>query len=235
MHTYRINLEPNPRKKLDQLRSWTTAFAHLDRQKLLDLATNPNRNVKNINVRLDALYTLRQKLKTLSTLQPNTSTLTDNELEQLFNLIKDEDDFPTLVDSEELIVEDITHEKGHEDTKHKKETKNDIEQNVALLKSEAALLIVDFGLKTHKFTELRQPLISLITSRLGNLVGDPDHLFIREQKISECTVEVKTTNYFKSFVEALYFIDKEVAKPFMDIFNVSLNDFSYERRTKKAS
>ena len=67
------------------------------------------------------------------------------------------------------------------------------------------------------------------------MLGEPDHLFVREQKLSEDKVEVKTTSYFKSFVEALYFTDKEAARPFMDIFNISLNEFSYERRTQKAS
>lgn len=226
-----VTLEANDSQKIRQLRTWAINFRqHLDRKVLFRLATDPKQHVKNINVRHDASAVIRKRLEEDS----NTNFLTNEEVEQLYKLIKDEEDFPILVSAEEFTVQDITHIKGKEDLATKKKVKKDIEENVAVLKAEAALLIVDFGLNTNRFKELRMPLIKTITGILGNMLCEPDHLFIREI-INGDGIKVITTNYFERFVEALYFIDEDTAKPFMDIFEIKPERFSFERRQRKAS
>ena len=225
-----IRLETNPKDKSHQLRRWTQAFQHLSNERLLSLATNKEQNVKNINVRLDALLVFIQRLQDSSKKTNRRYILTDVEVEQLYNLIKNEDDFPVLVNPNEIVVEEVTHEKDHEDIVYKKQVKKDIEENVALLKAYAALVIVDYGLHTKKFLELRQPLIKSITGILGNMLGEPDHVFVKEGRDKE---SVKPTNFFSNFIEALYFIDNQSAKPFMQLFNIS--ESYCEQRTRKAS
>lgn len=225
----RVNLEPDPQLKLHQLASWANNFQHLDRRTLINLGTNPKQKVKNINVRHDALIVFGKRLEDMKAASAWPVSLTDEEVEKLYNLIIDEEDFPILVDTNEIVVEEITHLKEQEDELHKKGVKRDIEENIAVLKAEALFLIVDFGAKTKRFSELRSNLIIAITGILENMLCEPDQLFVKEK--SE-TGKVIISFSFINYVEALYFIDKESAKPFMEIFNIPESNFSFERRRK---
>lgn len=230
-----VTLEPNTSQKIHQLGTWTINFRkNLDRKVLFRLATDPTVHVKNINVKLDAIIVIRNILEKQAQETHNGDLLTDEEIEKLFNLIKDDEDFPILLDTQEISVEQVTHIKNHEDLATKKKVKIDIEENDAVLKAEAALLIVDFGTNTKKFQQIRLQLIKTISAILGNMLCEKDHIFVREIKKGD-KIEVITTNFFKQFVQALYFIDEEAAKPFMDIFSIKPEDFSFERRQRKVS
>lgn len=226
-----VTLEPDSTVKLHQLQSWSTTFTKLDRQKLLDIATNPSKNVENINERITAVGALRQILEK----DGQQASLTDDEVKKLFTLIRDEEDFPILVDPEEIVVEKVTHEQGHEDQASKKRIKKDIEENVAQLKADAALLIAEFGQNTNKFRELHEQIITVITSILGQMLGEPDHLFVQERNAGD-KLEIKATDYYTGFVEALYCIKPESAKVFMDIPNprILIDSFSVSRRARLA-
>lgn len=225
-----VKLEPNVKEKLHQLERWGQVIGKLDSELLLDLATNPKRNVKNINVRLAALLGFEQRLYELARKRLTKDLLTDDEVEKLYKLIINEEDFPIMVFPEEFKVEEVTHEKEKEDLQVKKKIIQDIEENVAILKAYALLLIIDYGANTKKFQEIHQSLVKTITGILGNMLGEPNHIFLKEEISSDNNVGIKASRFFVNFVEALYFIDEEAARPFMDIFKVTTNSFSASGR-----
>ena len=226
----RARLEPDPRTKLKQLGLYVEAHKSKSREELINIAINWVD--KNINERIVALLTFRKILEnTPKNLQKRA--LTNHEMQKLYHLIKDDAEFPIIVYPDQFTVEEITHEKNHEDSNYKKTITINIEENDAVLRAEAALLIVDFGQETKKYDELKHKLVSAITAILGNMLGEPNNLFVKEVK--ENSDWGKPSSCFIRFVEALYFIDEEAARPFMSHFNVQETDFSHERRKRKVN
>lgn len=225
-----VTLEPNPAVKIHQLVLWTSNFQRLPREKLLALALDPNRSVRNINVRLDAICTLRHLLNSNYEKTKNKNLLTNDEVERLYNLLCNEQEFPILINISDISVEKVTHIKGQEDLAHKKVVKKDIEENCALLRAEAALLIIDFGINTSKFVEIKDDFKKTLKEILGNMLSEPDQVFVKER----ATSKVISTDYPKRFIEALYLIDKESAKPFITSFNIDESAFKPERRFNDA-
>ncbi len=217
-------LEPNHPANVQKLRLYHSSLGPRNREELVNIAIKKDTD-EEINERICALLELRDRLEKLPA-SSHEKSLTDEEVQKLYTLITDEAEFPIVVYTEEFTVEEVTHEKGHEDAEYKSKIKKDIEENDALLRAEAALLIVDFGQGTKKYNELKHRLVTAITGILGNMLGEPDHLFLKEQVPS---------TYLKQFVEALYFIDINVAEPFMKIFNMNTNEFSLQRRKVIAS
>ena len=230
----RVRLEPDYSAKLKQLKFYSENHKSKKRDELIYIAINNNPTEENINERISALLELRNRLTNLPDGSSHKS-LTDKEVQKLYHLITDEAEFPIVVYPDEFTVEEITHEKDHEDSKYKSKIKKDIEENDALLRAEAALLIVDFGQSTKKYQALKHRLATSITGILGNMVGEPDHLFLKETKKDGTNVEPVPSSYFKTFVEALYFIDKNAAEHFITMFNINTNEFSLQRRKAIAS
>lgn len=228
-------IETNPQANLDHLQTFVSQLRHAGKKRLIERATNLEDKDEYINERVVALAALRKELENIPNWQKRGDLLSNKEVEKLFRIIKDEEDFPVLVDPNEIKVEEVTHEKDHEDLPYKKKLKKSIEENDAMLRGHAALLIVDFGLKTKRFLQLKHLFIKEITGILGNMLGESDHLFIKETRLGNDKVNIDASLFFKMLVEALYFIDEESAKPFMDFFNIQLEDFSIERRKRKAS
>lgn len=219
----RVRLEPDYSAKLKQLKFYSENHKSKKRDELIYIAINNNPTEENINERISALLELRNRLTNLPDGSSHKS-LTDKEVQKLYHLITDEAEFPIVVYPDEFTVEEITHEKDHEDTTYKLKITKDIEQNDALLRAEAALLIVDFGQNTKRYNQLKHRLVIAITGILGNMLGEPHHLFLTEKSLSK---------YFTQFVEALYFIDEKSAERFIKIFNININDFNLDRRNKK--
>lgn len=228
----KVRLEPNPLAKLQQLQLYKKKFDSIERERLVDIALNNRPVEENINERISALYVLRDILEKTPASSPDKS-LTNIEIQKLYHLIIDEKEFPIVIYPEEFTVEQITHEKNHEDAKYKLEIIKDIEQNDALLRAEAALLIADFGQTTEKYKQLKPRLITAITAILGNMVGEPHHLFLKEVEKDGKQVESVSSRYFNGFVEALYFIDEKAAEHFMKLFNITTKDFNSQRVTNK--
>ncbi len=227
----KVRLEPDSLAKLQQLQLYKKKLDFVEREKLIDIAINNRPIEENINERISALYVLRDILEKTPNNSPHKS-LTNIEVQKLYHLIIDEKEFPIIIYPEEFTVEQITHEKNHEDKEYKLKIIKDIEQNDALLRAEATLLIVDFGQNTQKYKQLQPRLTTAITAILGNMVGEPHHLFVKEVEKSDKQIEAVPSGYFKGFVEALYFIDKKAAEHFMKIFNITTNDFSLQRKEK---
>lgn len=227
-----IKLEPDTAKKIYQIRVWAANFQKLPQEKLFKLACDPKQKTKNINTRLDAIFTLRHKFELIAKSNDDSSVLTDQDVEQLYKLMIDDENFPVLVNVNDFAVEEVTCKKGYEDIAHKKAVKRDLEENVALLRAEAAKLILDFGNSTKRFNEIRGDFIKSIKEILSNMLCEQDQIFASERKMPDNSEKMTVSNYFKSFVEVLYFIDKESARPFMSIFDIKETDFSYERRAK---
>ena len=223
-------LESDPSANLRKLPLYCAKLFSKQREELISVVTN--KADEEINERVVALEDLRDRLEKLPANSPEKS-LTDNEVQKLYELITDEDEFPIVVYPEQFTVEEITHEKDHEDSTYKSKIKNDIEQNDAALRAKAALLIVDFGQNSNKYKELKNCLVTAITGILGNMLGEPDHLFLKEIKSDGKKAEPVPSQYFKTFVEALYFINKNAAEHFINIFNIDINSFSFERRNRK--
>lgn len=222
-------LEPDHTTNLKKLPLYRANLSSKKREELINIAIY--KAEEEINERVTALYTLRDILQKPPDGPPEKS-LTDEEVQKLYELIIDEAEFPIVVYPDEFTVEEITHEQNHEDAKYKSEVKNGIEENDALLRAEAALLIVDFGQGTKKYKALKHRLVIAITAILGNMLAESDHLFLKEIKKAD-RVESNPSSYFKSFVEALYFIDEKAAEHFIKIFNININEFSIERRKRK--
>ena len=210
-----VNLETDPRAKLHQLQSWSTTFRHLDRPTLIDLATNPNRRVKNINVRLDAMLFLRE-----------SGCVSSREIESFFRLVKDEKDFPIWVDAGSIVVQEVTHEKDHEDLPYKQKLKINIEENVAMLRSWAALMIAEFGQKTQIYKRIKQEFITELKEILNKIATDP--VFVNQNTH-------KTSSYFNGFLKALYLADKQSAMSFITEYGVDFSDLfpPYPRKAAK--
>ena len=223
-----IVLIADPGKRAATNRELALKFKDGDPSDLLDLATNPRRSVDTFQERVIAMEALKGVLQRLSIQTNRDDILTDYEIEKLYDFIKDEN-FPVLVSPDEFTVQSVTNEPDHEDPAYKNKVLHDIEQNVARLKGDAALLIVDYGLNTRKFKQLRQPLVRTITDILDDMLAEKDHLFV--------TVTLKPTSYFTNFIEALYCIDERAAEVFMERFGVTTNDFNPHRiaRIKGAS
>ena len=215
-------LEPDPSANIVKFPLYYAKLFSKQREELINIAIN--KTDEEINERVVALNLLRGRLEKLPDNSPEKS-LTDNEVQSLYNLITDEAEFPIIVYSEEFTVEEITHEQGREDSTYKLKIKTDIEQNDALLRAEAAMLIVDFGTSTNKFRQIRSDFIEALKYILDNMLCEKDQIFLNEK-------ELEPSSYFIHFVEALYFTDKESARQFMLQFNVKETSFSFERRTK---
>ncbi len=225
-------LELDPLANIRKLPFYCAKLGSKQREELIYLVINKNSTEENINERISALYALRDRLEKSPDNSPQKS-LTDKEVQKLYHLITDEAEFPIVIYPDEFTVEEITHEKNHEDSTYKLKITKDIEQNDALLRAEAALLIVDFGQNTKKYNELKHRLATAITAILGNMLGEPHDLFLKELEREGNQTEQIPSMYFTNFVEALYFIDKKAAEHFIKIFNININDFNLERRNKK--
>lgn len=210
-----VNLEIDPRTKLHQLKSWSTTLRHLDRHTLIDLATNSNRRVKNINVRLDAMLFLRE-----------SSCVSSREIEPLFRLVKDEKDFPIWVDADSIVVKEVTHEKDHEDLPYKQKLKRNIEENVAMLRSWAALMIAESGQRTRIYKSIKSEFIGTLKEILNKIATDP--IFVNQNTH-------KTSSFFNDFLKALYLADKQSAMPFITKYGINLSDLfpPYPRKAAK--
>ena len=223
-------LEPDPLASVTRLSLYSAELSSKQREELINIAIN--KAEEEVNERVAALYMLKERLEKLS----NSSTeksLTDKEVQELYELITDEAEFPIVVYPEQFTVEEITHEKDHEDSTYKSKIQKAVEQNDALLRAIAALLIVDFGQNTKKYKALKPYLTTAITAILGNMLGEPNSLFLKEFKNGTNEVESVPSRYFKAFVEALYFIDQKAAAPFIKIFSININDFDLQRREEK--
>ncbi len=223
-------LETDPAAKLKSLPLYRAQLSSKERKELIKIAIN--KAEEQINERVTALDELRDRLEKLPD-HSSQKSLTDEEVQILYKLIKDEAEFPIVVYPEQFTVEQITHKTGHEDLEYKSKITKDIEENDAMLRARAALLIVDFGQGTKKYRELKHPLVIAITAILGNMLGEPDNLFLKETKINGNKAEPLPSSYFKQFVEALYFIDETVSERLIKIFRVNVNDFSFQRRERK--
>lgn len=202
-----IKLEANTRAKLHQLESWAKTFPNISRAKLLTLATDPNQNVKNINVRAVALYGIQR-----------TGYLMDCEIPALFNLVTNEKDFPILVDEKEL----------EDDTKfeNKRKYKRDIEENDAVIRGIAANMLVEHALKNRrKYSSLINELIPAIREILNNMIGEPVFVEVEHNQ---------TSSLFMSFLTALYLIDKRSAREIMSQFNINQSEL-FLKPQKKSS
>ena len=227
---------PNAADRVHQLGAWGKSFHRLNRATLLNLAANPEQHTHNINVKHAAIIQLQNRLETVrkalekkKTHRDPRTLLKDNEVIQLFNLVRSEQDFPILVDINYLQVDNVVHGSKEELEKarlHKEQVVKDVEENCALLRSTAALLIIDFGSKTNAFQEIRQDLIEELKFILIDMLKENHETFIT---ITDHHT-IKNSTYFKSFVEALYFLDRESARPYMDIFKIGTHDFSFQRR-----
>lgn len=230
----RVRLEYDSHIKLKQLQTWALSFKELDRGTLFKLATDPSQEVKNINERATAIIVLRTLLEKASKQFDTSNLLTDDEVEQLYCLLINEDDFPILVDTESFVVQDVTYvEKGK--AVPEKTIVRDIEENCALLRAEAALLIVDFGQRTKRFLELKPKIIEGVKEIVLNMLCEKDQIFFKETIVDGSTTDVNQSLYFRVFVEALYFVDKDSARLFMASFDVNESGFSYKRKVNKTN
>lgn len=199
-----VTIETNPSLKLHQLAAWAKYFHHMDRIQLLDLATNPQRKVKNINVRLSSMLFLRE-----------SGYVTNVEVEKLFKVVKDEKDFPMWIDANSIIVKEVTGEKDHEDLSYKQKLKRNIEENVAMLRSEAALMIAEFGQRTLMYKRIKPQFVRVLREILDKIALDP--VFVNQNTH-------KTSPYFNSFLKALYLADKKSAMPYITEYGIDLSD-----------
>jgi hypothetical protein len=199
-----VTIEANTSSKLRQLAAWAKYFHYMDRTQLIDLATNPQRKVKNINVRLSSILFLRE-----------SGYATNAEVEKLFNLVKDEKDFPIWVDAKSIIVKEVTGEKDHEDLPYKQKLKRNIEENVAMLRSEAALMIAEFGQRTMAYKKIKPEFITTLKEILDRIATDP--IFVDQRTH-------KTSSYFNGFLKALYLADRRAAVPYMTNYGINLSD-----------
>lgn len=223
-------LEPNRTINLKRLPLYHAELSSKPREELISVAIN--KADKGINERISALLALRDRLEQLPDNSPQ-KLLTNREVQTLYYLITDETEFPIMVYPDEFTVEEITHERDHEDNTYKLKIIRAIEENDAVLRAQAALLIADFGQVSKKYKELKHRLVAAIAAVLGNMVAEPEHLFLSETGTAAKT-EPAPSIHFKNFVEALYFIDEKAGGHFIKIFNININDFSLDRRNRKA-
>lgn len=228
--TILTRLEPNYIINLKRLPFYRAELSSKLREELINVAIN--KADKGINERISALFELRGRLEKLPDNSPQ-KLLTNREVQALHYLITDEAEFPIMVYPDEFTVEEITHEKEREDSTYKLKIIRAIKENDAVLRAQAALLIVDFGQVSKKYKELKHRLVAAITTILGNMVAEPDHLFLPETGTA-AKVEPIPSIHFKNFVEALYFIDEKAGGHFIKIFNLNIDDFSLDRRNRKA-
>ena len=150
-----VRIETDPRIKVQHLKEYLEAHRSRNRDELINIAINHTE--ENINERISALYALRDILgKTPERFQ--SKVLTNIEIQKLYHLVKDEE-FPVVVYPDEFTVKEITHEIGHENHQYKETITKAIEENDAVLRAEAALLIIDFGQETKKYKEIKHKLI----------------------------------------------------------------------------
>src|SRR3989338_5543314 len=217
--TILTRLEPNHTINLQRLPFYSAKLSSKSREELINVVIN--KADKGINERISALFELRDRLEKLPDNSDNSpkKLLTNREVQALYYLITDETEFPVMVYPDEFTVEEITHEKGHEDSTYKLKIIRAIEENDAVLRAQAALLIADFGQVSKKYKELKHRLVAAITAVLGNMVAEPDHLFLPETGTA-AKAESAPSIHFKNFVEALYFIDEKAGGHFIKIFNI---------------
>lgn len=253
-------IELDPRFKLSLSASSVRHYSNMPRKKLLDTAITNTSISQNINTRLIALFRLHERLsKTREEIEKNQrgkdpkSLLDDAEIRKLYNLVRDEYDFPIIVDREErLDIQEVAQYNGQpldinregsiqyngrtystDDKRLERHLVQDIEENDAVLRGVAAFLIVDFGSHTPTFQKIKYGLIKALTGILNNMIEEEGHIFIKDRSISKDRKGFALSSYFINFIEALYFIDKQAAKPFMESYNISENNFDVNRRERE--
>ena len=222
MQVRSVKFQEDPQLNILDTIGFYTEYSTFSREKLFEIITNTSPDIEYINAKAVALGIINERLETESNNTENDpgTLLSDQEVEKLFNIVKDEADFPILLDRKEL----NNGSRQSDDTK----TIRDIEENAALFRGTAALLIVDYGYKTKKFEEIKKDLTDELKDILGNMLSEQNQLFLREDGNL-----VKISSYFRSIAEALFFIDEEAARKLMSIFSVKETDFSFERRKRK--
>ncbi len=182
-----------PQTRVGKLAWYVTHFPKMRHSTLVSIATTPERRVVDRNERIvAAMLILKQGIKSKEEIYP------------LFNLVKDENDYPLLYGSK------------------------DSEENNALLRGYAAIAIAKYADKfinhpgrlvqsSKEYISARREILRFIPEFsntlkeiLNSVISDP--VFVPKNGNT-------STQYFDKFLTALYIIDRKSALPIIKAFS----------------
>ena len=170
--------------KVQRLAWYATHFPRMQHKNLIPLATNPKREILDINERIVAVLLILK-----DGIQSN------EEVKPLLDLVKDEEDFPICIFIEK---DEIDRYKNHKLIDGQTKEKIDKKENNALLRGDASIALANYGLKSAEF-------VNALIDILNNIACDP--LFIYKSNVTDYLVNFLAALYKADTKSAVPFMD----------------------------